>query len=55
MSELLTKHEAEAVANFIEKYLLEAIVNNNIYSPFSWLKNVINAYDKLREYGNSVR
>lgn len=55
MQELnLSKEEARNIAKFIEDSLLTFIIDFNGTDNFFWIKSMINAYDKLKEYSGFV-
>ena len=50
----LTKDEAKNVAEFIGDWLIESIRSNPDIDNINWIKNMISAYDKLKEYSGFV-
>ena len=50
-SQLLTKQEAYAVADFIDANLIQAIRNDVDIDSMLWLRNLIKAYEKLAKFG----
>ena len=47
----LTKDEAFAVAEFIDLHLIQAIREDEDIDSMLWLRNMMNAYEKLALYG----
>ena len=47
----LTKDEAYAVAEFIDTSLLTYIREDEDIDSMLWLRNIVLAFEKLREYG----
>ena len=50
-SQLLTKSEADAVAELIDLTLLDTIRNDTEIDSMLWLRRMISAYNKLAKYG----
>lgn len=50
-SQLLTKQEAYAVADFIDMNLIEVIRNDTDIDSMLWLRNLLKAYEKLAKFG----
>lgn len=51
---LLSKSEASNLAEFIEINLLDIIRNNDDIDNIGWLRSMLSAYDKLKEYSGYV-
>ena len=51
-SQLLTKNEAYAVAEFIDINLIETIRKDEDIDSMLWLRSIVKAYEKLAKFGN---
>ena len=49
-SQLLTKGEAHAVAEFIDMNFIDSIRNDSDIDSMLWLRRMIHAFDKLCKY-----
>lgn len=51
---ILTKNEAWSVAEFIDQNLLLSIRNDPDIDSMQWLRNIVHAYEKLKERSGYV-